>query len=147
MDYDHISVEKKWQARWVEAKLHESEPDEGKPKFFIIFAYPGVSGYLHVGHMRGYTYTDAISRFKRMTGHSVLFPVGTHATGNVSVNFASKVKSGDPAWQEYLRLSAKKDFWDSYNSFREVFDLSKLAIEPETFDGVRDLSPGREVDL
>lgn len=51
------------------------------------------------------------------------------------------------SWQEYLRLSAKKDFWDSYNSFREVFDLSKLAIEPETFDGVRDLSPGREVDL
>ena len=51
------------------------------------------------------------------------------------------------SWQEYLRLSAKKDFWDSYNSFREVFDLSELAIEPETFDGVRDLSPGREVDL
>ena len=51
------------------------------------------------------------------------------------------------SWQEYLRLSAKKDFWDSYNSFREVFDLSELAIEPETFDGVRDLSPGREVDI
>jgi prevent-host-death family protein len=51
------------------------------------------------------------------------------------------------SWQEYLRLSAKKDFWDSYNSFRELFDLSELAIEPETFDGVRDLSPGREVDL
>ena len=51
------------------------------------------------------------------------------------------------SWQEYLRLSAKKDFWDSYNSFREVFDLSELAIEPEAFDGVRDLSPGREVDL
>ena len=51
------------------------------------------------------------------------------------------------SWQEYLRLSAKRDFWDSYNSFREVFDLSELAIEPEIFDGVRDLSPGRDVDL
>ncbi|HBY06942.1 MAG TPA: hypothetical protein DEH22_03845 [Chloroflexi bacterium] len=51
------------------------------------------------------------------------------------------------SWQEYQRLSAPKDFWDSYNSFRQVFDLAELAIEPEIFEGQRDPSPGREVDL
>ena len=51
------------------------------------------------------------------------------------------------SWQEYLRLTAKINFWDSYNSFRKVFDLVKLEIEPDIFDGVRDPSPGWEVDL
>ena len=51
------------------------------------------------------------------------------------------------SWRQYQRLSTKKDFWNSYNSFRETFNLSELAIEPDTFDGVRDSSSGREVDL
>ncbi len=51
------------------------------------------------------------------------------------------------SWREYLRLSARKDFWDSYNSFREVFDLAALQIEPEIFEGLRDPSAGREIDL
>ena len=51
------------------------------------------------------------------------------------------------SWQEYLRLSAKKDFWDSYNAFRKVFDLSELMIESDTFEALRDPSPGREIDL
>ena len=51
------------------------------------------------------------------------------------------------SWQEYLRLSAKNDFWDLYHSFRKVFDLSELMIEPDTFDALRDPSPGREIDL
>ena len=51
------------------------------------------------------------------------------------------------SWREYQRLSAGKDFWSAYQSFRDVFDLSVLGIEPDTFDGVRDSSPGREVNL
>ncbi|MDG6220359.1 MAG: class I tRNA ligase family protein, partial [Candidatus Thermoplasmatota archaeon] len=102
MVYEHVNVEEKWQRRWAEAKLGEAEPCQ-KPKFFLIFAYPGVSGYLHVGHMRGFTYSDVICRYKRMRGFNVLFPVGSHATGNVSVTFAKKVRDGDPAWLQYLR--------------------------------------------
>ena len=96
------SIEEKWQERWEKARLFEANRDPSKPKFFIIFAYPGVSGYLHVGHMRGYTYTDAISRYKRMRGFNVLFPVGTHATGNISINFAKKVQRKDQNWLDYL---------------------------------------------
>jgi len=96
------SLERKWQQRWDEAGLWKAEPDD-RPKFMMIFAYPGVSGYLHVGHMRGYTYTDVITRYKRMLGYNVLFPVGTHASGNISINFAKKVERHDAAWLEYLR--------------------------------------------
>ena len=95
MTIDFMRIEEKWQKRWAEAHLYDSNVDESKPSFFMIFAYPGVTGYLHVGHMRGYTVSDAICRFKRMTGHNVLFPVGTHATGNGAIAFAKRVERKD----------------------------------------------------
>jgi prevent-host-death family protein len=51
------------------------------------------------------------------------------------------------SWQEYLRLSADKDFWSSYQSFRDVFDLAELQIEPEIFESVRDSTLGRDINL
>ena len=59
MARDYAEMEAKWQKAWTDAKLNESERKDGKPKFMIIFAYPGITGYLHVGHLRGYTYADA----------------------------------------------------------------------------------------
>jgi len=99
---DYIEMERKWQRAWSENGLDRSERDAGRPKFMIIFAYPGVTGFLHVGHLRGYTYADAIGRYKRMTGYNVLFPVGTHATGNGAITLASKVANGDPDFIDYL---------------------------------------------
>jgi antitoxin Phd len=40
--------------------------------------------------------------------------------------------------------AAQADFWDSYQAFRTAHDLHGLDIGPETFDGVRDRSSGRE---
>jgi antitoxin Phd len=46
---------------------------------------------------------------------------------------------------EYRRLLAgKKNFWDAYSEFRDGIDLRGLGIEPEIFEGLRDVSPGRE---
>ena len=48
-----------------------------------LFGYvpiPSGSG-LHVGHPEGYTATDIISRYKRLTGHNVLHPIGGMACG------------------------------------------------------------------
>jgi len=101
MDGNWTQMEAKWQERWSAERLYESNPDD-RPKFMLIFAYPGVTGYLHVGHMRGYTYADAITRYKRMTGYNVLFPVGTHATGNGAISLAKRVANLDTPTIEYL---------------------------------------------
>ena len=93
--YDYIDIEQKWQNKWFEEKIYIAKK-ENKKKFFIHFAYPGVSGYLHVGHMRGFTYCDIIARYKRMTGYDVLFPAGFHASGIPSIGFAKKVERKDP---------------------------------------------------
>ena len=93
-NYDYVTIEKKWQKEWFDAKIEVANKEKQK-KFFIHFAYPGVSGYLHVGHMRGFTYCDIISRYKRMKGYDVLFPAGFHASGIPSVGFAKKVERND----------------------------------------------------
>ena len=73
-------IENKWQKKWEEDKIFEAEPSK-KNKFFMVFAYPTVSGTLHVGHARSYVLPDIISRFQRMRGFNVFFPLGFHATG------------------------------------------------------------------
>ncbi len=100
---DFNKIQAKWQKAWAKEKIGESVRDEKKKKFSIIFAYPGISGFLHVGHMRGYSYTDAIARYKKMTGHNVFFPVGTHSSGNQAIAFANKVKNRDKDWIDYLK--------------------------------------------
>ena len=99
---DYSEMEKKWQAEWSRNGLDRAERDMNKPKFMIIFAYPGVTGFLHVGHLRGYTYADAIGRYKRMTGYNVMFPVGTHATGNGAISLAARVANKDTEKIDYL---------------------------------------------
>ena len=106
MAYNHEETEKKWQKRWE--NLGKAEPDDRK-KFFLIFAYPGISGYFHIGTMRGYTYSDVICRYKRMNGYNVLFPVGTHATGNPSYAFAKKVERADPEFIASLKANGCPD--------------------------------------
>ncbi len=93
-NYDYVEIEKKWQKKWFDSKINIAQKSKEK-KFFIHFAYPGVSGYLHVGHMRGFTYCDVISRYKKMQGYDVLFPAGFHASGIPSVGFAKKVERKD----------------------------------------------------
>ena len=107
--YNYTEVEKKWQERWFGEKIYEARRDEGKKSFFIHFAYPGVSGYLHVGHMRGFTYADIIARYKKMKGYNVIFPAGFHASGLPSVAFAKKVERGDPDTIRILKENGCSD--------------------------------------
>ncbi len=102
-------MQSKWQSAWHKANLGKASPNSNKEKFFMIFAYPGISGFLHVGHMRGFSYTDAICRLERMRGKEVLFPVGTHASGNHAFAFARKVKDKDEKWINYLKKNGCSD--------------------------------------
>ena len=95
-------LQEKWQKQWQKAELGKATVQKEKPKFFMIFAYPGISGFLHVGHMRGFSYTDAICRYQRLNGKEVIFPLGTHASGNQAISFANKVKNKDQDWINYL---------------------------------------------
>jgi len=128
--YNYVDIEKKWQKKWFEKKIFESKKDYNK-KFFIHFAYPGVSGYLHVGHMRGFTYCDVISRYKKMIGFDVFFPAGFHASGIPSIGFAKKVERKDQVTIKSLKENGltDKDIEKLKNPFEVVNYFSKVYVE------------------
>ena len=89
------NIEKKWQKKWADAKLFESDPNE-REKLFITVAFPYPSGAMHIGHGRTYTVPDVYSRFKRMEGYNVLFPMAWHVTGAPVIGIADRIKRKDP---------------------------------------------------
>jgi leucyl-tRNA synthetase len=91
--FDHKVIEKKWQEDWVKSGIYTTSENSDKPKCFVLdmFPYPSGEG-LHVGHPKGYIATDIYSRFKRMTGHEVLHPMGWDAFGLPAENYAIKNK-------------------------------------------------------
>jgi len=94
-DYDFAAIEAKWQAYWADnGTFCQANPgDEGfdasKPKMYVLdmFPYPSGAG-LHVGHPEGYTATDIVCRFKRMTGFNVLHPMGYDSFGLPAEQYA-----------------------------------------------------------
>ncbi|MEQ9406761.1 MAG: leucine--tRNA ligase [Fuerstiella sp.] len=81
--YDFKRIESRWQQYWEQHSTFQAEsPASGKPKLYVLdmFPYPSGSG-LHVGHPEGYTATDIVCRYSRMTGKNVLHPMGWDSFG------------------------------------------------------------------
>jgi leucyl-tRNA synthetase len=96
--YDPKSVEAAAQRFWQQKRAFEVREDPSKPKYFCLSMLPYPSGALHMGHVRNYTIGDVISRYKRMTGHNVLQPMGWDAFGLPAENAAIKNKTAPAKW-------------------------------------------------
>jgi valyl-tRNA synthetase len=80
--YDHKSAEQRWGKAWSEANVYRWDPSRPRSETFVVDTPPPtVSGSLHLGHVFSYTQADIITRYQRMRGKNISYPMGWDDNG------------------------------------------------------------------
>ncbi len=111
-EYFPQKFEKKRMELWDENKVFKTEDDSPLPKYYALSMFPYPSGRLHMGHVRNYTITDVIARFKKMNGFNVLHPMGWDSFGLPAENAAIQNGANPAVWTDeniaYMKEQLKR---------------------------------------
>jgi leucyl-tRNA synthetase len=141
--FDPNAADRRWQARWEEARSFVADSDSNKPKTYVLEMFPYPSGRIHMGHVRNYTMGDVIARYRRMQGHEVLHPMGWDAFGMPAENAAMerKVHPGEWTWEniramrdQLKRIGFALDWTREFATCEPAYYGQEQALFLELFD-------------
>jgi leucyl-tRNA synthetase len=121
--YDPRAVQEKWQRRWEELDSFRAsdDPDDGRPRTYLLDMFPYPSGDLHMGHAEAYAIGDAVARYFFQRGHNVLHPIGWDAFGLPAENAAIRNNSHPADWT-YKNIETQAA---SFRRYAVSFDWSR----------------------
>jgi len=112
--FDPKAIEAGWYARWEKAGLFTASTKSDKPRYTICLPPPNVTGELHMGHALNGTVQDIWARYRRMTGHEVLFLPGTDHAAIATQNVIEKRLAKDGTSKEEIGRDAFAELVDEW---------------------------------
>ena len=121
--YDPREIQEKWQDRWAGLNLFRAsdDPDDPRPRTYLLDMFPYPSGDLHMGHAEAYAIADAVARYYFQRHHNVLHPIGWDAFGLPAENAAIRNNTHPADWT-YANIETQAA---SFRRYAVSFDWSR----------------------
>lgn len=98
-------IEKEIYTHWKESEVYRFDKESEKPVYSIDTPPPYVNTPVHIGQATTYVLMDMFARYRRMTGHNVLFPLGLDRNGlpiEMAVEQRFNIRLKDVSREEFL---------------------------------------------